>query len=126
LGRALHLCCDPDGTPLAVILAPATRTSARVALRLALALALRGGDSDPLEQGYAGRELATIVAECFGAVVLRPVRAHGPENGLGRFGIRRSVESVCWRLNDRLGVQAQRAQRLIGLCARTPANCSRS
>jgi hypothetical protein len=116
-GMRLHLCCAPDGTPRAAILAPADQKERDVALRL-LPLALRGGEAIVCDKGYAGREFAATVAERFGAVVLRPARATEPDNGLHLSGIRQRIESVFWTLKDRLGLEHHRARTLIGLRAR--------
>jgi hypothetical protein len=116
-GMRLHLCCAPDGTPRAAILAPADQKERDVALRL-LPLALRGGEAIVCDKGYAGREFAAIVAERFGAVVLRPARATEPDNGLHLSGIRQRIESVFWTLKDRLGLEHHHARTLSGLRAR--------
>ena len=116
-GMRLHLCCAPDGTPRAAILAPADQNEREVALRL-LPLALRGGEAIVCDKGYAGREFADTVAERFGAVVLRPARADEPDNGLHLSGIRQRIESVFWTLKDRLGLEHHRARTLTGLRAR--------
>src|SRR5256714_540189 len=80
-GMRLHLCCAPDGTPRAAILAPADQKEREVALRL-LPLALRGGEAIVCDKGYAGRDFETAVAERFGAAVLRPSRRDEHTNGL--------------------------------------------
>jgi hypothetical protein len=111
----LHLCCAPDGTPRAAILAPADQKEREVALRL-LPLALHGGEAIVCDKG-----VAATVAERFGAVVLRPTRANEPDNGLHLSGIRQRIESVVWTLKDRLGVEHHHARTLIGLRARIAA-----
>jgi hypothetical protein len=116
-GMRLHLCCAPDGTPRAAILAPADQKEREVALRL-LPVALRGGEAIVCDKGYAGREFAATVAERFGAVVLRPARANEPDNGLHLSGIRQRIESVFWTLKDRLGLEHHGARTLAGLRAR--------
>jgi hypothetical protein len=119
-GMRLHLCCAPDGTPRAAILAPADQKEREVALRL-LPLALRGGEAIVCDKGYAGRDFAAAVADQFGAVVLRPNRRNEPDNGLHLSSIRQRIESVFWTLKDRLGLEHHRARTLIGLRARTAA-----
>jgi hypothetical protein len=119
-GMRLHLCCAPDGTPRAAILAPADQKEREVALRL-LPFALHGGEAIVCDKGYAGREFADILAERFGAVVLRPARADEPDNGLHLSGIRQRIESVFWTLKDRLGLEDHHARTLIGLRARIAA-----
>jgi len=116
-GMRLHLCCAPDGTPRAAILAPADQKERDVALRL-LPLALHGGEAIVCDKGYAGREFAATVAARFGAAVLRPARANEPDNGLHLSGIRQRIESIFWTLKDHLGLEAHRARTLHGLRAR--------
>lgn len=67
----LHLCCAPDGTPRAAILAPADQPEREVALRL-LPFAFRGGEA--------------IVCD----------NAH-----LHLSSIRQRIESVFWTLKDK-------------------------
>jgi transposase len=116
-GMRLHLCCAPDGTPRAAILAPADQKEREVALRL-LPLALRGGEAIVCDKGYAGREFEQTVASTFKATVLRPHRRDEPHNGLHLSSIRQRIESVFWTLKDRLGLERHRARTLTGLRAR--------
>jgi hypothetical protein len=116
-GMRLHLCCAPDGTPRAAILAPADQKEREVALRL-LPIALRGGEQVVCDKGYSGREFADEVEARFAAQVLRPNRKDEPDNGLHLSGIRQRIESVFWTLKDRLGLERHRARTLIGLRAR--------
>jgi hypothetical protein len=116
-GMRLHLCCAPDGTPRAAILAPADQKEREVALRL-LPLALHGGEAIVCDKGYAGREFAEAVRDRFGAAVLRPSRATEPDNGIPLSSIRQRIESVFWTLKDRLGLERHRARTLTGLRAR--------
>jgi hypothetical protein len=116
-GMRLHLCCAPDGTPRASILAPADQPEREVALRL-LPQALRGGEQIVCDKGYAGREFAAEVEARFAAQVLRPNRKNEPESGPSLSMIRQRVESVFWTLKDRLGLERHRARTLIGLRAR--------
>lgn len=60
----LHLCCAPDGTPRASILAPADQPEREVGLRL-LPHALHGGEQIVCDKGYAGREFAAEVEATF-------------------------------------------------------------
>jgi transposase len=117
-GMRLHLCCAPDGTPRAAILAPADQKEREVALRL-LPLALRGGEAIICDKGYAGHEFEQSVHERFGARVLRPSRQDEPDNGLHLSQIRQLIESVFWTLKDRLGLERHHARTLAGLRART-------
>jgi hypothetical protein len=119
-GMRLHLCCAPDGTPRAAILAPADQKERDVALRL-LPIALHGGEAIVCDKGYAGREFAATVEERFGAAVLRPNRATEPDNGIPLSSIRQRIESVFWTLKDRLGLERHRARTLTGLRARIAA-----
>jgi hypothetical protein len=116
-GMRLHLCCAPDGTPRAAILAPADQKEREVALRL-LPLALHGGEAIVCDKGYAGREFAATVAARFGAVVLRPARANEPDNGLHLSGIRQRIESVFQTCKDVLGLERHGARTITGLNAR--------
>ena len=77
LGQRLHLCCAPDGTPRASILAPADQPEREVALRL-LPQALHGGEQIVCDKGYAGREFAAEVEARFAAEILRPDRKDEP------------------------------------------------
>lgn len=116
-GMRLHLCCAPDGTPRAAILAPADQPEREVALRL-LPKALQGGEQIVCDKGYAGREFAAEVEARFGAQVLRPARKDEPEASFGLSVIRQRIESVFWTLKDRLGLERHRARTLTGLRAR--------
>ncbi len=75
-GMRLHLCCAPDGTPRASILAPADQPEREVAMRL-LPQALRGGEQVICDKGYAGKDFAAEVEARFAAEILRPRRARG-------------------------------------------------
>jgi hypothetical protein len=119
-GMRLHLCCAPDGTPRAAILAPADQPEREVALRL-LPAALRGGEQIVCDKGYAGREFAAEVEARFAAEVLRPNRKNEPEGPLHLAMIRQRIESVFWTLKDRLGLERHRARTLVGLRARIAA-----
>jgi hypothetical protein len=116
-GMRLHLCCAPDGTPRAAILAPADQKEREVALRL-FPIALHGGELVVCDKGYAGQEFEHAVSERFGALVLRPNRQDEPDNGLHLSSIRQLIESVFWTLKDRLGLERHRARTLTGLRAR--------
>lgn len=116
-GMRLHLCCAPDGTPRAAILAPADQPEREVALRL-LPHALKGGEQIVCDKGYAGKEFAHEVEARFAAEVLRPSRKDEPESALHLSSIRQRIESVFWTLKDRLGLERHRARTLIGLRAR--------
>jgi hypothetical protein len=87
-GMRLHLCCAPDGTPRASILAPADQPEREVALRL-LPQALRGGEQIVCDKGYAGREFAAEVESRFAAEVLRPSRRDEPDGSIHLAPIRR-------------------------------------
>jgi hypothetical protein len=116
-GMRLHLCCAPDGTPRASILAPADQPEREVALRL-LPQALHGGEQIVCDKGYAGREFAAEVEARFAAEVLRPARKDEPEGPVHLAMIRQRIESVFWTLKDRLGLERHRARTLDGLRAR--------
>jgi hypothetical protein len=116
-GMRLHLCCAPDGTPRASILAPADQPEREVALRL-LPKALHGGEQIVCDKGYAGREFAAEVEARFAAEVLRPSRKDEPDGSIHLAMIRQRIESVFWTLKDRLGLERHRARTLIGLRAR--------
>jgi hypothetical protein len=116
-GMRLHLCCAPDGTPRASILAPADQPEREVALRL-LPQALHGGEQIVCDKGYAGREFAAEVEARFAAEVLRPSRRDEPEGPVHLAMIRQRIESVFWTLKDRLGLERHRARTLAGLRAR--------
>jgi hypothetical protein len=116
-GMRLHLCCAPDGTPRASILAPADQPEREVALRL-LPQALHGGEQIVCDKGYAGREFAAEVEARFAAEVLRPNRKNEPQSGIHLAMIRQRIESVFWTLKDRLGLERHRARTLTGLRAR--------
>lgn len=116
-GMRLHLCCAPDGTPRASILAPADQPEREVALRL-LPQALRGGEQIVCDKGYAGREFAAEVESRFAAEVLRPARKDEPQGAIRLAMIRQRIESVFWTLKDRLGLERHRARTLTGLRAR--------
>jgi hypothetical protein len=116
-GMRLHLCCAPDGTPRASILAPADRPEREVALRL-LPQALHGGEQIICDKGYAGREFADEVEARFAAEVLRPARKDEPDSPIHLAMIRQRIESVFWTLKDRLGLERRRARTLTGLRAR--------
>ena len=116
-GMRLHLCCAPDGTPRASILAPADQPEREVALRL-LPQALHGGEQIICDKGYAGREFAAEVEARFAAEVLRPSRRDEPDGPLHLAMIRQRIESVFWTLKDRLGLERHRARTLTGLRAR--------
>ena len=116
-GMRLHLCCAPDGTPRASILAPADQPEREVALRL-LPHALHGGEQIVCDKGYAGKEFAAEVEARFAAEVLRPARKDEPESPARLAMIRQRIESVFWTLKDRLGLERHRARTLTGLRAR--------
>jgi DDE family transposase len=116
-GMRLHLCCAPDGTPRASILAPADQPEREVALRL-LPQALRGGEQVVCDKGYAGREFAAEVESRFAAEILRPARKDEPDGSIHLAMIRQRIESVFWTLKDRLGLERHRARTLAGLRAR--------
>jgi hypothetical protein len=116
-GMRLHLCCAPDGTPRASILAPADQPEREVALRL-LPHALHGGEQIVCDKGYAGREFAAEVEARFAAEVLRPSRRDEPDGSVHLAPIRQRIESVFWTLKDRLGLERHRARTLAGLRAR--------
>jgi hypothetical protein len=116
-GLRLHLCCAPDGTPRASILAPADQPEREVALRL-LPQALHGGEQIVCDKGYAGREFAAEVESRFAAEVLRPARKDEPDGSIHLAMIRQRIESVFWTLKDRLGLERHRARTLAGLRAR--------
>lgn len=116
-GMRLHLCCAPDGTPRASILAPADQPEREVALRL-LPQALHGGEQVVCDKGYAGREFAAEVESRFAAEVLRPSRKDEPATSAPLSMIRQRIESVFWTLKDRLGLERHRARTLVGLRAR--------
>jgi hypothetical protein len=116
-GMRLHLCCAPDGTPRASILAPADQPEREVALRL-LPKALHGGEQIVCDKGYAGREFAAEVEARFAAEVLRPSRKDEPDAPVHLAMIRQRIESVFWTLKDRLGLERHRARTLTGLRAR--------
>jgi hypothetical protein len=116
-GMRLHLCCAPDGTPRASILAPADQPEREVALRL-LPQALHGGEQIVCDKGYAGREFAAEVEARFAAEVLRPARKDEPDGSIHLAMIRQRIESVFWTLKDRLGLERHRARTLGGLRAR--------
>jgi hypothetical protein len=116
-GMRLHLCCAPDGTPRASILAPADQPEREVALRL-LPQALHGGEQIVCDKGYAGREFAAEVEARFAAEVLRPARKDEPDGPVHLAMIRQRIESVFWTLKDRLGLERHRARTLAGLRAR--------
>jgi Transposase DDE domain len=101
-GMRLHLCCAPDGTPRASILAPADQPEREVALRL-LPNALRGGEQIVCDKGYAGKEFAAEVEARFAAEILRPNRKDEPGTSVPLSMIRQRIESVFWTLKDRLG-----------------------
>jgi hypothetical protein len=119
-GMRLHLCCAPDGTPRAAILAPADQPEREVALRL-LPHALHGGEQIICDKGYAGSEFAEEVEARFGAEILRPNRKDEPADTLHLSAIRQRIESVFWTLKDRLGLERHLARTLIGLRARIAA-----
>jgi hypothetical protein len=116
-GMRLHLCCAPDGTPRASILAPADQPEREVALRL-LPTALHGGEQVICDKGYAGREFAAEVESRFAAEILRPNRKNEPGASVHLAMIRQRIESVFWTLKDRLGLERHRARTLLGLRAR--------
>lgn len=116
-GMRLHLCCAPDGTPRASILAPADQPEREVALRL-LPNALHGGEQVICDKGYAGREFAAEVEARFAAEILRPNRKNEPEASVHLAMIRQRIEAVFWTLKDRLGLERHRARTLLGLRAR--------
>jgi hypothetical protein len=116
-GMRLHLCCAPDGTPRASILAPADQPEREVALRL-LPHALHGGEQIVCDKGYAGREFAAEVEARFAAEVLRPARKDEPDGSIHLAMIRQRIESVFWTLKDRLGLERHRARTLTGLRSR--------
>lgn len=113
-GMRLHLCCAPDGTPRAAILASADEPDREVALRL-LPLALRGGELVVCDKGYRGRDFEREIATRFGATVLRPRHKNEPPQPLNVSKLRQTVESVIWTLKDRLGLERHRAKTPHGL-----------
>jgi hypothetical protein len=116
-GMRLHLLAAPDGTPRAAILAPADQKEREVALRL-FPIGLRGGEVIIADKGYASRELATTVAERYGARILRPARKNEPGRGPHLAPIRQYIESIFWTLKDRLGLERHNTRTLHGLRAR--------
>jgi hypothetical protein len=116
-GMRLHLLAAPDGTPRAAILAPADQKEREVALRL-LPLGLHGGEVIVADKGYVGRELAAVVAERHGALILRPRRRDEPGPGPHLAPIRQYIESIFWTLKDRLGLERHNTRTLHGLRAR--------
>jgi hypothetical protein len=116
-GMRLHLCCAPDGTPRASILAPADQPEREVALR-PLPQALHGGEQIVCDKGYAGSGFAAEVEARFAAEVLRPSRKDEPDGPVHLAMIRQRIESVFWTLKDRLGLERHRARTLQGLRAR--------
>jgi hypothetical protein len=119
-GMRLHLLAAPDGTPRAAILAPADQKEREVALRL-LPIGLHGGEVIIADKGYVGRELATTVAERYGALILRPKRHDEPGRGPHLAPIRQHIESIIWTLKDRLGLERHHTRTLHGLRARIAA-----
>ncbi|HVV90442.1 MAG TPA: IS982 family transposase [Solirubrobacterales bacterium] len=116
-GMRLHLCCAPDGTPRASILAPADQPEREVALRL-LPQALHGGEQIVCDKGYAGRDFAAEVESRFAAEVVRPARRDEACAPPALSMLRQRIESVFWTLKDRLGLERHRARTLAGLRAR--------
>jgi hypothetical protein len=116
-GMRLHLCCAPDGTPRASILAPADQPERDVARRL-VPNALHGGEQIVCDKGYAEREFAAEVEARFAAEILRPARKDEPDGPLHLAMIRQRIESVFWTLKDRLGLERHRARTLAVLRAR--------
>jgi hypothetical protein len=116
-GMRLHLLAAPDGTPRAAILAPADQKEREVALRL-LPLGLRGGEVIVADKGYVGRELAALVAERHGALILRPKRKDESGPGPHLAPIRQYIESIFWTLKDRVGLERHNTRTLHGLRAR--------
>ncbi len=119
-GMRLHLLAAPDGTPRAMILAPADQKERDVALRM-LPWGLHGGEVIVCDKGYAGRAFKDTVAERFGATIVRPARATEPDRGPHIAPIRQCIESIFWTLKDRLGLERHRARTLHGLRARITA-----
>jgi len=119
-GMRLHLLAAPDGTPRAMILAPADQKERDVALRM-LPWGLHGGEIIVCDKGYAGRAFKEAVAERFGATIIRPARASEPDSGPHLAPIRQCIESIFWTLKDRLGLERHRARTLHGLRARITA-----
>jgi hypothetical protein len=116
-GMRLHLLAAPDGTPRAMILAPADQKEREVALRL-LPWGLHGGEIIVCDKGYAGQAFQDTVAERFAATIVRPTRADEPGHGPHLAPIRQCIESIFWTLKDRLGLERHRARTLHGLRAR--------
>jgi IS5 family transposase len=116
-GMRLHLLAAPDGTPRAVILAPADHKEREVALRL-FPIGLHGGEVIVADKGYSGRELAATAAERYGALILRPNRKNEPGRGPHLAPIRQYIESIFWTLKDRLGLERHNTRSLHGLRAR--------
>lgn len=116
-GMRLHLAAGLDGTPRAIILAPADQGEREVALRM-LPLTLRGGEAIVCDKGYAGAEFAAALHEGFGAHVIRPARRDEPGQGPWISSIRQRIESIFWTLKDQLGLERHRARTLHGLRAR--------
>jgi hypothetical protein len=116
-GMRLHLLAAPDGTPRAAILAPADQKEREVALRL-LPIGLHGGEVIIADKGYVSRDLATTIAEQYGAIILRPKRRDEPGRGPHLAPIRQYIESIFWTLKDRLGLERHSTRTLHGLRAR--------
>jgi transposase len=116
-GMRLHLLAAPDGTPRAMILAPADQKERDVALRM-FPIGLRGGEIIVCDKGYAGQAFKQTVAERFGAQIVRPTRQDEPGHGPHLAPIRQCIESIFWTLKDRLGLERHRARTLHGLRAR--------
>lgn len=116
-GMRLHLVAGMDGTPRAMILAPADQPEREVALRM-LPMTLRGGEAIVCDKGYAGKEFEAELRESFGAQVIRPARKDEPGRGPWISSIRQRIESIFWTLKDRLGLERHRAHTLHGLRAK--------
>jgi hypothetical protein len=107
----------PDGTPRAVILAPADEKQRDVALRL-FAHGLHGGKLAIADKRYAGKHFEQITHERFGATIVRPRHKNEPGRGPHPAPIRQRIETIIWTLKDRLGLERHNARTLHGLHAR--------
>jgi hypothetical protein len=116
-GGCACTCSLPPGTPRAAILASADQKERDVALRL-FPIGLHGGEVVICDKGYAGKEFARLAAERHGALVLRPTRQTDPSRGPHPAPIRQCIESIFWRLKDRLGLERHNASTPHGLRAR--------
>jgi hypothetical protein len=113
----LHLAAGMDGTPRAMILAPADQPEREVALRM-LPMTLRGGEAIVCDKGYAGAEFEAELVDRYGVEVIRPARKDEPGRVPWISSIRQRIESISWTLKDRLGLERHRARTLPGLRAK--------